>query len=366
VPDDPNTDHLTHKQKQENRIVEKILALLVDRAPKESAPQNVLKSEDLDKFLKFMETARVIAASAILAAMFAAIYEYLALMGIADVSPARIVLLCAWLFGAMFAWEVVALFIKSSKKAKIRWMVLSIMVWAGVLFGLDKWAVRWQHDHPSEIAKLAQQEEAHRKNENAQLARIETNMKSVIVTPQFNIPTPAVPAPKADLVLDSFASAYTDSNNSPILFIWGKPAEFNFNYHNIGNGRADKIQTAGRIVFATSETEKEVTDSFKTDLARELANSELRSQVGYSTLQPGGGIDSQMWFTIRSARNSVPDDVVKLADGSERLYLLTFISYDDPQGPHYVQRCELMQALRPNEPKQIPIWHFCNDFSDRK
>jgi hypothetical protein len=204
----------------------------------------------------------------------------------------------------------------------------------------------------------------------SQLDKIENNTKnppSVTVNPQINVPAPVVPAPKADLVLDSFISAYTSkSDNSPIMFIVGKPAELDFNFRNVGNGRADEIWNAGKIFLATTETEKELTDTFKTETAKELRNPQIRAHMEHGIMEPGGGEDSKMWFTVRSNRNVTTDDVAKLTDGSETLYFFVSLSYHDPQGSHYIHKCEFLQPLRPNEPKQDPIWHFCKDFSDRK
>ncbi len=154
MDDKPDVEPLSHKQKQENRMVERVFVRVKELIAQNANP--ALKPEDFDKFVRFMESARVIAASAILAAMFGAIYEYLALMGVADLSPARVVLVCACFFAVMFAWEMTMLF-KWSRKAKIWVMATLTLVFAGCFLGLDRWALRWQLQHPPEITKLAEE-----------------------------------------------------------------------------------------------------------------------------------------------------------------------------------------------------------------
>src|SRR5271154_6626554 len=92
------------------------------------------------------------------AAMFGAIYEYLSLMGVADMSPARVVLFCAWIFGFLFLWVIIGLF-QGSKKRKILATCLLATLLAGILVGLDRWAVRWRIEHPSDVIEV--KEEVH-------------------------------------------------------------------------------------------------------------------------------------------------------------------------------------------------------------
>ena len=110
---------------------------------------------ELTKFVKFMESAKIIAASALLAATLAAIYEYLALMGVADVSPARIVLIGAWIFGSLFIWELSRIIEWYSKRKSLLVGIMA-MVLAVALAGLDHWTIAWRLSHPPEIAQLTE------------------------------------------------------------------------------------------------------------------------------------------------------------------------------------------------------------------
>jgi hypothetical protein len=156
VTEEPDAEHLTLKQKQENRIAEKVFGRVQKLLEEKAAPTG-LKTEDLDKFVRFMESARVLAASAILAAMSGAIYEYLALMGVVDVSPARVVLVLAGFFGIMFIWETVTVLFRLSRTKKIWLLVASLLLSATFYSALNRWAMRWKANHAQESPLTARE-----------------------------------------------------------------------------------------------------------------------------------------------------------------------------------------------------------------
>jgi hypothetical protein len=153
MTDITNEPHQTRKEKQEDRIVQKVLELVKSQFTQPANPSSGLKPDELTRFMRFMESAKVIAASALLTAMSGAIYEYFALMGVADVSPARVVLLLGWFFGSLFVWEVVRMFPwKGKKSASV--ICAGIVLLAVGFVGLDHWTVLWKLRHPPDVAEL--------------------------------------------------------------------------------------------------------------------------------------------------------------------------------------------------------------------
>jgi len=62
----PGQEPLTHKQKQENRIVDRVIPLVIARMGQQAPPANEMSEKDFGKFVRFMESVRLMAASAIL------------------------------------------------------------------------------------------------------------------------------------------------------------------------------------------------------------------------------------------------------------------------------------------------------------
>ncbi|HZW91531.1 MAG TPA: hypothetical protein VFF64_01020 [Candidatus Eremiobacteraceae bacterium] len=144
----------TKKQKQEDKLAQRVFNRVKEQLIGEAENSSGLRPEELTKFVRFMESAKLIAAKALLAAVLAAIYEYFALMGVTDVSPARAVLFCAWLFAVLFVWELVTL---RKWKIKIKgWAMAAVAGLLAVCFiGLDHWTVQWKIHHPSDVAELS-------------------------------------------------------------------------------------------------------------------------------------------------------------------------------------------------------------------
>ena len=154
MTENPEAEHVTKRQKQEERIVQRLLHLLDGQLLEKGQSSPSVRPEELTKFMRFMDSAKLIAASALLAAMLGAVYEYLTLMGVADVSPARVVLLGAWFFGALFVWEILALYKGDSKRRKRALVITLICLWTGVVYGLERWTTRWKMLHPTEVAVM--------------------------------------------------------------------------------------------------------------------------------------------------------------------------------------------------------------------
>jgi hypothetical protein len=153
VAEEIDGERLTLKQKQENRIVERVIQQLDQRGSHLAAAPTGPQGEELTKFTRFMESARIIAASAVLAAMIGAGYEYLTLAGVVDMSPARVVLFCFWFFGSLFVWEI-ASFLNVRLRHRVRATIIGAVVIAFLAFGLDKWTLWWRLHHPPEIARF--------------------------------------------------------------------------------------------------------------------------------------------------------------------------------------------------------------------
>ena len=70
-----------------------------------------------------------------------------------------------------------------------------------------------------------------------------------------------------------------------------------------------------------------------------------------------------LWFSPSSETIVTQDDINKLKDGTEFLYLFVRVAYHDPSGNHYINYCRVLQ---PPVEHIAPIWHFCEDFSDSR
>ena len=75
-----------------------------------------------------------------------------------------------------------------------------------------------------------------------------------------------------------------------------------------------------------------------------------------------------MWITAFSDRVVGQDDIAKLADGTEKLYLFVSVTYRDQKQKHHFHLCRVLQALDKDALQQNvaqeAIWQYCNDFSD--
>jgi hypothetical protein len=130
-----------------------------------------------------------------------------------------------------------------------------------------------------------------------------------------------------------------------------------FNIYFINNGNATAHNTAGVgkvYLVPDSKHEQQLIARFKNDVDK-IKNSLLRTD-----LDPGG--HEENWFTAKSDRVVTAEDIKKLVNGRERLYLLFTEFYNDSTGSHYQNYCKLLQppAFDPE------VWQLCEDFSDRQ
>jgi hypothetical protein len=147
-----------HQNRKENRTADRtaqrVVELLRGTMPPASGDDpaqqaEVVSGSQIKQFIRFMRFSRRVTASAILAAALGAIYEFLTLMGVADVSPARVVLFGAWFFATLFVSE---LLLQGNWKLKVKlWVGFAAAVaLAGGAFWLNHYAVHWRETHPGD------------------------------------------------------------------------------------------------------------------------------------------------------------------------------------------------------------------------
>jgi hypothetical protein len=181
--------------------------------------------------------------------------------------------------------------------------------------------------------------------------------------PIVNVNTPPAksPVPAAQVVLEKFESSYTTVSTingvaTPMntLLVAGKPVSQNFFFINTGSASADGAVGFGRVYIGT-EREGSLLKRFKDDLAKAKPNAP-------GTIEVGGR--DEFWFTATSENSITQDDIDKLSDGKESLYIFVNVTYRDPNGRHYAHYCRVLQTP-PKDQTIQSIWHFCDDWSDR-
>jgi hypothetical protein len=178
----------------------------------------------------------------------------------------------------------------------------------------------------------------------------------------INTPAPATPVPAALVNLDRYITVYTatgTANGAPIthhpLENVGHPVGLNFFFTNTGNAVADDMEGYAALYIAAGETEKTLTDKFRKTLSH-LTFAKSQS------LETGGKFT--FWFTGGTDRNLTQDDVDKLSNATERLYVFVHLGYRDATGKHYQHYCWFLQP--PRDLSEEPIWHYCDDFTDHR
>lgn len=342
-------DHLSRHQKQENRIVERVIERIKELLPSADSSVSV-KKEDLGKFVQFMESARILAASAILAALLGALYEYLALMGVADVSPARVVLIGAWFFSLMFSWELVSLW-ATAKKPKIIWSLLCSSVFAVSLLGLDHWAVNWRLKHPPEVEELRNQMQdvqatVHRltpdKSSTQRVADNAVQIKEIKPTPGFlkmELYYPRLPIEQKNL--QAVVHVYFKNYGSTYVHNAGMAAGL---YYVDFKGQVPPLSIV------------QMRKGFIDTINKITINGD--DDVG-----PGDAV----WNTLTTS--VITDDMFgDLEAGTARIYLVAKGRWTVNQAPDQVTACLWLQPVswdqipgeKPIDPsKYQPVWHEC-------
>lgn len=310
MPEELNVPELTHKQKQENRIAERVFLRVKELMAQHVDKSNLPRLDELDRFARFMESTRVLAASAVLAAMSGAIYAYLALMGVTALSPARVVLCCAWFFGLMFAWEITMQI--GVRRQKLVVMVLAAFVFAAIFIGLDRWTRSWQRNHPSETAELrvdvhentAKVEELLTKSVSSRVVPNEVAVKELQAVPGYlrrKMGYPQIPIVQPN-----------------------KPAEFNVIYENPGSTYVHNAVADGAIFYVDFRVDNPPTHSaeLKTQLTQLIAKRNLLVKGDEDDIGPG----EATWTTYETTETLTPDMVAKIVAGTARIYLLAMLN----------------------------------------
>jgi len=158
----------------------------------------------------------------------------------------------------------------------------------------------------------------------------------------------------ASLRLSKFASSYFQENDQTktIGFVEGKPVSFNFFYSNTGTAAAIETKAFAKayvVPNSSLEIEKKLGLEFKN-----LSRASLNRQSG-STVEPDGKPDDY-WFTGASDSPLDADEIKRLVDGKEVVYLLSIVTYKDPEGAHVIELCRWLQP----PPFKPEVWHYCH------
>lgn len=187
----------------------------------------------------------------------------------------------------------------------------------------------------------------------------------------FNAP-PAQPS-RANVSLHHLESAIHLTQNGVVTerTTWlqpGQDIEANVYFTNQGPETADKAWGFGEIYLMPSDSSKpeiEKLDEKKKDMQVLIP----RFKKALAKLTPNGiegtianDGHSQTWYTAHSERVITQDDLNKLQNGSELLFLFFSEQYSDPAGQHYIHSCRSAQtpAFNPE------VWQYCPGFQEHR
>jgi hypothetical protein len=343
---------LTHKQKQENRIVERVIARLKDSLAPKSESGGV-RPEELTKFVRFMESARILAASALLAAMLGAIYENLALMGVTDVSPARAVLICAWFFGVMFSWELLTL-TPWSRKLKGWVLGASVIFFLLMFVGLDRWTIWWKTNHPPEIARFTEavqgmQSSIQQFTKKTSPLQIEQSvLKDILPVPGYL---------KMDFGYPHGLPLEQPNKGGELNVVFGNKGS-TYTHDSTMKGALFYVDFHGVVPPPTHDEQME--RGLKDQVAK-------IPSPAYGDIAPGAGIWSTYYTTVLSQ-----DMYDAIEAGTARIYLIVYAEWTTNKIPDHVSVCSWLQPVSwsradalpasfdPTDPiKGQPVWHAC-------
>jgi hypothetical protein len=195
-----------------------------------------------------------------------------------------------------------------------------------------------------------------------QIKEIAQTPPTVTVPVTINPPSQAATSRVRMVKLES---AYHETLNGALTgrlqgLLLGKNVELNSHFVNDGTANADHIKGMGRIYLTkdeTVETEKAVVATFRLAVKK----YPWATMVG-GTIEPGGsGPQADFWFTSKSDGVLSQEDMDKLANGTEVLYLLNYVTWSDLAGSHYIHLCRALQA-----PAFDPeVWHLCRSYEDQ-
>lgn len=296
-----------------------------------------------------MESTRIFAASAILAAMIGSIYEYLALMEITSVSPARVVLCCVGFFGVMFVWELLITFsYHSSGKKKILVLVISVLLLAAILFFGDRKAIAWKASHPSEVGEI-----------HADTSDMKLTLHEVVQN-QVSQMSKGQPLLKEIMPVPGYLKirlAYRDMPPDQL----GKPVSIDIGYYNVGSTYTHHSATVGILIYVDFNGAKPKTHDpdVKQKVVDAIAKLEIR---GTEDVAPGDGL-----FNSYSTQPLTKDMLEKINLGTARIYYAGHAEWESVAGKDQVTSCIWLQpsawakSAIPSIDitKAQPAWHEC-------
>ena len=136
--------------------------------------------------------------------------------------------------------------------------------------------------------------------------------------------------------------------------VQGQIVGFNIYFVNRGTATAHNAAGMGKVYLVPdNKHEQQLIAQFRKEVEK------TQKSLLKTDLDPGG--NEENWFTAKSDRVVTAEDIKKLANGEERLYLLFTEFHSDSTGSHYQNYCKLLQppAFNPE------VWQLCDDFSDR-
>lgn len=317
--------------------------------PEPEQQSDRLSHEDVGRVLRVVNFLRFAAGSATLAATIGSVYEYLALAGVTDMHPARVVLICAAFFGCLFVWEVVSV-PKWSSRVR-RWSTafgLLIIVTAAIV--LDRWTVRWQRDHPPEMAEI--------RNEYHELTATVKPLIEKSSTPRVTegINVKELQAIPGYLKLDFRFP------RRPVEQV-GYPASLDVFYSNKGSTYAHDSTFNADLYYAdfhgnrpTVQHDQQMEDTLKAKIA-------AMAPSGSSDVAPGDAIWASYDTSVITQK--MFEDIQA---GTARLYFAGRADWKSNRLADYIWTCVWLQpstwggrpgARQPDPKKDEPIWHKC-------
>ena len=338
--------HVTKKQKHEERIVQRVWSLMRDQLAEGGKSSSDIGPEELSQLMKFVTFVRFVAASALLAGAIGGVYEYLTLVGVVDMSPARVVLIGAWLFFGLFVADIL-LFIAPQwkRKRKIQCGIMMLVLSACSLLILDHWAIGWKQRHELEAAKPLvniQQSVNDLPNRIAEEIRSKPGEQKVTTGP------PEIK--KIISTVAGFLKMELETLTKPI-FAAGQPIFMNVHFANRGNSYVHNASEFSDIVIVQVSNFKTVNVEVKEYFEKKRANfARIQADVA-----PGEGI----WTTL-DTKPLTPDELDRLVTGKYTMFQLSHAEWTTNGKPDYLDRCLWLQApLRADISEHELVWQRC-------
>jgi hypothetical protein len=351
------------EKRTEERIAEQTAEMVLARLSPDAAEgikvtpkEETLSISQIIQFVRFMRFSRRMTASAILAAALGALYEYFTLMGVVDVSPARVVLFGAWFFATLFVSEML---LHSPWQLKIKFLIGAVAAFGLGLgaFEIDHWTVGWKNQHkndsPPEIHDISQT--VHGIDNKIDQIRTQNTPPQVVqaskpsVAPRSSpskAPTPSfVPNSRGFLALEIVVYK-PDSTLAA-----GHSVTFNTVYTNRGGGYVHNADENTGVFVVTvlnvNNVDSEVKETFK--------QGQSKVRHAYSDLAPG----DYLWGSATTGELT-QDLVDQILSGKSRIYLMGHAQWIADGIPDYADHCMWLQ--RPQGAQLVEdrmVWRRC-------